>query len=163
MPKPSKLKELAGNPGKRPLNDREPSIPVPSSAPYAPRFLNEEGKREWRRMAKILIGAGLYAEIDRAALALYCQAWGRWLEAERELGKTGGPILTAHGTGNLYQNPWLHVANKAQDQIRRMIAEFGLSPAQRSRVVALQVAEEPTLAEILRGDFGVVKGKGAAQ
>ena len=158
VPKPTKLKELAGNPGKRPLNEREPAVAVPSSAPYAPRFLNKEGKREWRRMAKLLLEVGLYSEVDRAALAMYCQAWGRWIEAEQMLRKTGGPVLVSSETLNLYQSPWLHVANKAQEQLRRMIAEFGLSPAQRSRVVAMAATEEPSLAEILRGEFGVVKG-----
>jgi P27 family predicted phage terminase small subunit len=157
-PKPTAIKELAGNPGKRPLNEREPSVPVPSSSPYAPRHLCKEGQKEWRRVVGILIDAGLYSEVDRAALAMYCQAWGRWVEAEKRLGETGGPILASAETGNLYQNPWLHVANKALGQIRQMIAEFGLSPAQRSRVAAMAPEREPSLAEILRGEFKVTRG-----
>jgi P27 family predicted phage terminase small subunit len=138
---------MAGNPGKRPLNDREPVVPVPTSAPYAPRHLGHEAKREWRRMATILLEAGLYSEVDRAALAMYCQAWGRWVEAERELAK--GDTILEGPNGGMYQSAWLSVANKAQDQLRKMIAEFGLSPAQRSRVVAMGTEKEPTLAEIL--------------
>ena len=157
-PKPTAIKELAGNPGKRPLNEREPSVPVPSSSPYAPRHLGKEGQKEWRRVVGILIDAGLYSEVDRAALAMYCQAWGRWVEAEKRLEETGGPILASAETGNLYQNPWLHVANKALGQIRQMIAEFGLSPAQRSRVAAMAPEKEPSLAEILRGEFKVTRG-----
>ena len=48
-PKPTAIKELAGNPGKRPLNEHEPSVPVPSSSPYAPRYLCKEEQTEWRR------------------------------------------------------------------------------------------------------------------
>ena len=155
-PKPTTLKILAGNPGKRPINPAEPAIPAPSSRPYAPRHLGKEGKKEWGRLVPFLIDAGLYTEADRAALALYCQAWGRWIEAERKLEETGGPVLVGKD-GGLYQNPWIHVANKAQEQIRRMIAEFGLSPAQRSRVVAQRTEAAPSLAEILRAEAGRAK------
>lgn len=146
-PKPTQLKKLAGNPGRRPLNEFEAVVPVPEAVPYAPRHLNHEAKREWRRVARMLIEAGLYSEVDRAALAMYCQGWGRWVEAEREL-LVLGPVVTSD-KGNLYQNPWMGIANKAQDNLRRMIAEFGLSPAQRSRVVAMPAERERSLAEIL--------------
>lgn len=148
-PKPTQLKKLAGNPGRRPLNDHEAVVPVPEAVPYAPRHLNHEAKREWRRVAKVLIDAGLYSDVDRAALAMYCQAWGRWVVAERELAK-GQTVLTGP-KGGQYQNPWLGIANRAQDHLRRMIAEFGLSPAQRSRVAAMPTEREQSLADILFG------------
>lgn len=147
VPKPTQLKRLAGNPGKRPLNEREAVVVVPTSVPYAPRHLNHEAKREWRRVVKVLIDAGLYSEVDRAALAMYCQAWGRWVEAERELAK-GQTVITGP-KGGQYQNPWLSISNRAQAHLQRMIAEFGLSPAQRSRVVAMPAERERSLAEIL--------------
>jgi hypothetical protein len=50
------------------------------------------------------------------------------------------------------------VANKALGQIRQMIAEFGLSPAQRSWVAAMAPERELSLAEILRGEFKVTRG-----
>ena len=96
-----------------------------SSAPQAPRFLGEEAKREWRRAIRILIDRGLYTELDRAALALYCAAWGRWVEAKQRLTETGGPELVNAKTGERYQNPWVDVANAAHAQIWRLITEFG--------------------------------------
>ena len=152
-PKPTALKKLAGNPGRRPLNEREPQPPVPEHTPYVPRHLNREGKREWRRIVKMLVDLGLYTVMDRAALAMYCQAWGRWVEAERELAKEG-PVLTS-SKGNLYQNPHLHVANKAWDQTRKMLSEFGLTPAERSRLKVIMQEEEPSLAEQLFQMVGV--------
>ena len=146
-PKPTKLKKVAGNPGRRPLNEREPAVPVPASVPYAPRHLNHEAKREWRRLASILIDAGLYSEVDRAALAMYCQAWGRWVEAEQKLAK--GPTVLTGAKGGQYQSPWLSIANKAQDQVYRMLGQFGFSPAERSRVMAMVTEKEKSLAELL--------------
>ena len=145
-PKPTKLKELAGNPGGRPLNSSEPQVPVPDRAPYAPRFLNADGKREWRRVVGLLIDLGLYTELDYAALAMYCQAYGRWVQMERKLADEDLVLIGAEG--GQYQNPKLHVANKAWEQMRKILAEFGLTPSSRSRL-QLQPGKEPSLAEML--------------
>ncbi len=141
------MKWLAGNPGKRPLNNNEPQPPRPESAPYAPRHLNDAAKKEWRRLVGILLDMGLYTVVDRAALAMYCQAWGRWVVAEKKVAKTG-EVLPGK-TGTSYQNPWRHEANKAYEQMRKMLAEFGLTPSSRTRLTALASEDEPSLAEQL--------------
>lgn len=145
-PTPTKLKQLAGNPGKRALNSSEPQPPVPDRPPYAPRYLNEEGKREWRRVVGMLMDLGLYTELDRAALAMYCQVYGRWVQMERELADED--LVLVGSEGGLYQNPKLHVANKAWEQQRKILAEFGLTPSSRSRLT-LKGKDEPSLAEVL--------------
>ena len=47
---------------------------------------------------------------DRAALAAYCQAWGRWVEAEERLRET--PPLVKTPSGYIQQSPWLTIAHK---------------------------------------------------
>lgn len=147
-PKPTALKELEGNPGKRPLNDAEPKPPRPDRVPYAPRFLTPEAQKEWRRVVGILVDLNLYTEVDHAALAMYCQAYGRWVAAEREIDATGGPTLVSEA-GGLYQNPWQTAANKAFDQVRRMLGEFGLTPATRSRLKVGPAEEQDELEALL--------------
>ena len=147
-PKPTALKKLAGNPGKRALNPAEPKPPTPDRPPYAPRHLNDDAKKEWRRMVKVLMGMGLYTEADQAALAMYCQAWGRWIHAERMV-EEDGEVLVSSETGNYYQNPWFHVANKAWDQMLRMLGRFGLSPADRARLPIAAPEEQDELAALL--------------
>ena len=147
-PKPTRLKQLAGNPGKRALNKHEPKPPKPDRPPYAPRHLNDDAKREWRRIIKILMQLGLYTDVDYAALAMYCQAWGRWIHAERMVEELGEVLLSTQ-TGNYYQNPWYHVANKAWDQMLKMLSRFGLSPADRARLTVDQPEEQDELAELL--------------
>jgi phage terminase small subunit len=66
-----------GEPGRRPLNKREPR-PRPT-LPSCPSHLNPVARREWRRTTPLLHGCGLLTETDRAALAVYCQPWARWL------------------------------------------------------------------------------------
>lgn len=151
-PVPTKLKLLHGTYRNDRANKNEIRPPVPNSTPYPPRFMNREAKAEWQRMVKLLMQLGLYTECDRAALTMYCQAWGRWVKAEVALAKQG-EILTSkkddESGGGSYQNPWRHEANKAQDQIKRMLAEFGLTPSSRARLMAPQVHEADPFAEFL--------------
>lgn len=123
-----------------------------------PHFLNEHAKKEWRRMVKLLVRLGLYTDVDRAALAMYCQAYGRWveveLEMEKEIGREGvvAALVSVSGKGNPYQNPLLSVANAAWEQVRKMLAEFGLTPSARQRLANVEpVGEQEDFLEQLFG------------
>jgi P27 family predicted phage terminase small subunit len=92
---------------------------------------------------------GLLSKIDRAALALFCQAWARWVEAEEALKRYG--VMVKSPNGFPMQSPYLAVANKAMEQMRALLAEFGMSPSSRTRVHATpQVDEEDELEQWLR-------------
>src|SRR5260370_21696242 len=130
-PKPTRLKILEGNPGRRPLN---PNEPAPRAAnPRCPAHLSDEAKAEWKRISRELYALGLLARIDRAALAAYCQSWARWVKAE-DLLKQSGEVLKSQGTGAFYQNPYLCVANRAMEQMHRFLTEFGMTPSSRCRI-----------------------------
>ena len=88
-PKPTALKALQGNPGKRPLNRHEPQ---PGGLPKCPKHLDGQARKEWKRISRELIACGLLTEVDRAALAAYCVAWSRWIDAEANVRKFGGVI-----------------------------------------------------------------------
>lgn len=129
-PKPTEIKRIEGNPGKRPLNDAEPA--TENKLPSAPSHLSAEARKEWRRIGHDLLDAGLMSKIDRAALASYCQCWARWVEAETQL-KKHGPIVKSP-SGYPIQNPWLSIANKAMAQMLKVLPEFGMTPSSRSRI-----------------------------
>lgn len=131
-PTPTRLKIMTGNPGRRPLNGDEPQFPP--ALPRCPKHLDAEARREWRRVSAELHSAGLLTAMDRAALAAYCVVWSRWVAAEKVLQKTG-PVLKS-AEGNLYQNPYLPVANRALEQMHRFEALFGMSPSDRARLKA---------------------------
>ncbi len=67
-------------------------------------------------------------------LALYCQAYGRWVEAEEEAAVHGLVVKTK--SGMLIQNPYLGIANRAAKQTQELLVEFGMSPSSRTRVSA---------------------------
>ncbi len=109
--------------------------------PACPKHLSGEARKEWRRLGKRLIECGLFADVDAGALALYCRAWARRVEAEEQLTKYGTVIKAP--SGFLVQSPYLAIANKAMDQMSRMLVEFGMSPSSRSRVSAAWVPPPP--------------------
>ena len=64
-PKPSRIKALTGNPGKRPLNAHEPR-PEPA-LPECPPELSPAGRREWERLSAELSKLNLVTNLDRGA------------------------------------------------------------------------------------------------
>ena len=130
-PKPTLLKTLEGNPGKRPLNDREP-VP-PDGIPDCPDFLTNEARAEWFRTAKVLKEMQLLTPADRAALAAYCTAYGRWVEAEKQVQKFG-TIVKSPNKGFPMKSPYLTVADQAMESMLKFMVEFGLTPSSRSRI-----------------------------
>ncbi len=77
---------------------------------------------------------GVITIVDRAVLAAYCQAYGRWVEAEPKLKET--LLLFKTPSGYVQQSPWLNVANRQIELMGRYMAEIGLTPASRSRIAS---------------------------
>mgnify|MGYP005786083515 CR=1 FL=1 len=65
-PKPTALKKLEGNLGKRKLNTKEP-IPA-KGMPNCPEWLLPEAKEEWERLADLMKQMGVFMEVDMEAL-----------------------------------------------------------------------------------------------
>ena len=145
-PLPTKLKVVRGTLRKGRANAQEPALPV--EIPRCPAHLGAEAKREWKRVSRELAGYGLLTRIDRAALALYSEAWGRWVEAEEALRKYG--VMIKAPSGFPMQSPYLAIANKAMEQMRAMLTEFGMSPSSRTRVHAVPPPREDSALEELR-------------
>lgn len=131
-PKPSAIKELEGNPGKRKLNKTEPK---PSKkAPKCPTWLDNEAKKEWRRTTKQLVQLGILTEVDMAAFAGYCQAYARWKEAEEFITKHGTIVKTP--SGYWQQVPQVSIAQTYLKIMNKFCEQFGMTPSARSRITA---------------------------
>ena len=138
IPKPTAVKLLDGNPGKRRINGREPK--PPGSLPDCPDYLASEAKAEWARIAHILNQIGLLTQVDRTLMAGYCQTYARWVEAERRLAET--PLILRTPAGYIQQSPWLSISNKQLELMAKYMTELGLTPASRSRL-AIQMHTGP--------------------
>ena len=129
-PKPTALKQLEGNPGKRKLPTEEPKLAP--ALPSPPKELTAAAKREWKRVGPELFAAGILTNADRAALAAYCQSWADWVTARANLDKDGWTKLSE--TGYEMQSPWVSIANRAMANYIKVAAEFGLTPSARARL-----------------------------
>lgn len=136
-PKPTQLKLVAGNPGKRALPKKEPKAQKAIDL-MPPLNLSEAARAHWHQVALQLSAAGILTELDCHALALYCEAFARWVSATQKL-RVDGLVITSE-SGYACQSPYLPIANKAFDQMLKLMAEFGMTPSSRSRV---EVPEKP--------------------
>jgi P27 family predicted phage terminase small subunit len=131
-PKPTAIKELEGNPGKRKLNKHEPK-PI-KRAPPCPKWLTDDAKKEWRRLSKQMEQMGILTQVDMTAFAGYCQAYARWKEAEEFISKHGAIVKTP--SGYWQQVPQVSIAQTYLRLMNRFCEQFGLTPSSRSRIIA---------------------------
>lgn len=142
-PKPTRMKLLTGNPGKRPMNMHEPR-PEPV-VPDCPAELGPVARREWDRLASELGKLKLLTQLDRAALAAYCGAYALWAEATEAIQKFGTMVKSPSGFP--IQSPYVSIANRQAEIMMRIASEFGFTPASRSRI-STPSEQEPTLFDI---------------
>ena len=158
QPKPTALKVLEGNPGKRAL-DLSAGVNPRVEIPDAPHYLGKEARKEWKRITPILEELGLISGLDRSALALYCQSVGRLHELEMAFNgqvarlKEGGANYvdavadasqTKTPSGYVQQSVMTQLIKSSREQVNRYLMHFGLSPAARARVQASNFVD-PTL------------------
>lgn len=135
-PKPTELKIIQGTFRK----DRAtPGRPMPEvEIPSCPAWLGRQAKMEWKRITPHLKKLGLISQIDRSALAAYCQAYHRWWEAETLIKEHGLTFTT--DKGYVQQRPEVGIASSAMKQMRMFLTEFGLTPSSRTRITAAPAA-----------------------
>ena len=148
-PTPTAVKLLEGNPGKRKLNGREPR--PEKKAPSCPKWLEPEGRKEWRRLARKMEMMGILTEVDMAAFAGYCQAYARWKEAEEFITQHGMIVKTP--SGYWQQVPQVSIAQTYLKIMNRLAEQFGLTPSSRSRIIAESTGKsaEDEMDELLGG------------
>ena len=127
--------------------NRNPAEPKgDGKAPTCPSWLDAEGKKAWRYMAKILKRRGTISSEDQHALAMYCAAWSRYLKAEAFLQKNGSVRPVKNYKGEVIgEKPWSQhgIQRDLAKQLRAYQQEFGLTPSARSRIVASGAEREP--------------------
>src|ERR1035437_9553281 len=138
-PKPTILKELAGNPGGRPLNDCEPQ--PPKGVPEMPKGMGLAAKRMWRKWTKELIALGVMSTVDGTALEQACVSAAFAEKFYREA--LPSPTVNEFAgmneeTGEIYYkrkvNPAFIGYIAASKNVKAFLIEFGLTPASRSKL-----------------------------
>lgn len=129
-PKPTALKLLQGNPGRRKLNDREPK---PQMGAEPPDYIkaNPALLVEWGREAPRQARLGTLTESDGDILGRICVLRLKWKEM---LGEASGSALAA-----------------VSKELRSLELQFGMGAANRVRVKVEQPKPETKLARFTSG------------
>ena len=142
--KPPELRALEGGRGHRPI-DLTSMFRPEVGLPPMPKYLSGAARKAWRRLTPELLHYNLVSKIDGDALAMLCQTIGRIDQLETSLKKTqdllhsrgedvAGAFLDKTPNGLRVQSAIYQVLNREMERLRTLLAEFGLTPAQRARV-----------------------------
>ena len=145
-PKPSELKKLAGNPGRRPLNEQEPQPAMAN--PKMPRGrLPKEGQRLWKALAEPLARMGVLTEFDLPAFEMLCLHYSLARDAFEIVNTLG--LFVKDRDGQPRKNPAMQLFRDNSASYRAYLTEFGLTPSSRVRIKAIGQIDERSLADIL--------------
>lgn len=153
-PKPTKLKLIQGNPGKRKLNEDEADPELTNLDPPDGWQLTPIEREEWDRTAEKLSSCGLLTDVDKPALALMCQHYGTYIDSVQRLRQSGLLLFPPHPTDENGQpvggvplpvaNPLVKIGLDQSARLKVLMTEFGMTPASRSRVTVSEKREPST-------------------
>jgi P27 family predicted phage terminase small subunit len=125
QPTPQSVLALRGSPVAKERTDAA----AVSGAPLMPVWLEGEAALEWERQIHDLDERGMLFQTDRAALAMYCQSWGEFVNAVEYVKESGEVTMT--DKGNCIQHPMVGIKNQAFDRCNKLGQQFGFSPSSR--------------------------------
>lgn len=98
---------------------------------YAPSWLDELAKEEWRRVIKI-IDYNTITEQDLKTLEVYCTSYAKWRKSEDVLQEFGLTFETPNGY--VQQRPEVSIATQSLKDMQAAAKELGLTTASRARI-----------------------------
>lgn len=130
-PKPTHLRVIEGNAGKRAINKREPKPKGELIAP--PADLAAAALPFWQE-AIAAAPKGLLRRLDSGVLKIWATAAWLHSNAAKQLATSAAVVQTKDG--NIIQHPSLAILNKQAMIMLKAAAEMGFTPSSRSRVQA---------------------------
>lgn len=131
-PKPTHLKIVQGNPGKRKIN--KDSEDVFNDYLLCPEFLSDNQKVIWNDAINNA-PKGLLKSVDLSVLCVWVVAFDIFQQANKEIEKTGLVITEKGHNGNYNkQSDYISIINKQAAIMIKASAEMGFTPSSRSRV-----------------------------
>lgn len=142
-PKPTALKKLQGNPGRRPLPKGEPMPETRPEAPRAPRGMSKAANKAWRELAPALHAARLLTVVDELALRLLVETWADYQEACELIAEEG--LVAVTDKGYSHQHAAVGIRNNARAQLAKLMREFGMTPSGRTGIRLPGAGEEQAM------------------
>ncbi len=139
-PKPTALRRLNGNAGKRPLNKNEPQFnQVVNILP--PDWLPDLARMMWQMVVPELLNQKVLTAVDLHNVEAFCVSYARWRQAEAEVETHG--MLMMDGNGKYFKNPAFTIINETKKQMIQFGSLLGLDPSSRTRLTG-SVQKEAT-------------------
>lgn len=134
--KPTAVRILEGNPGKRPINPDEPK-PTILEKYEAPEDLPERGKIIWDALSAELQRLGLLSIVDLEPFHRYIKFLLEYHEMDSKIeGKYVITVKNPDGSVKyVMQNPYISIRNKAAIEMSRLEQQFGMTPSARARMI----------------------------
>jgi len=164
-PLPTRIKEIFGNPGKRPLNENEPQPDTLDDFSPPEHIANDElAVRKWNEAVRVLYDMQVMTVADRETLARYCVVWSHWMQSREKCRQFGREIMHYEVDPNRTDGrlrikwaqpaPWAVDEKAARKDLLQLEREFGLTPSSRSQVtIHSNKADDPFEAFLAeRGD-----------
>lgn len=154
--KPTALKILQGNLGRRKINTKEPR--PRNVIPMCPAWLDADGKRTFKALAPKLVKLGLLTEVDGTSFGHLCQVRSRILAATRFLNKENPSLVeettyvdsTGQEHNTIKQSVYLKIEKEMFDLFRKAAGDFGLTPRGRAGLsVSTGKKDDKTLEDLL--------------
>ena len=130
-PKPSALKLVAGNPGKRAVNGGEPE-PMLLTDLTPPAHLSERSAEVWRQLAPMLRRLQVLTEADVISLEMLCDAVADYRFARE---KRADNFVVTSSKGSQMVSQWLVAQQMSSKRAEGFMGKFGMDPVSRSRVM----------------------------
>ena len=151
--KPTEVKRLLGNPGKRKMPTALAIVPPANLLPEsAPEHFGPAGLRMWSH-CRVIAGAWI-ADSDLEAVRLLCEGMDRRADLIARLANDGYVLFTDKGYA--YQHPASGALATLEAQITKWLSQLGLNPSDRGRLGVAEVKAMSVL-ERIRAD----RAKGA--
>jgi len=126
---PTAIKIATGNPGGRPLNDKEPK--AIAGAPVMPANFSQAEQVYWNELCKTLSQLGTLNTCNGEAMRLLCEAAVIRDEAKKLIKQHGVLMVSPQG---YKKKPAITVFNEQAHTIRTLLGEFGLTEASRAKL-----------------------------
>jgi len=129
--KPTNLKIVAGNPGKRGLNKQEPD-PEYLNDLTAPEYLSDGARAIWDQVAPKLRESRLLTVVDAPILSMLCESLFEYRRAT--ICCEDSPMDHSEKTGGEVLSQWKIIQSMSLKQVITIAREFGMTPAARTRI-----------------------------
>ena len=137
-PTPTAMLRVAGSWRAKNRKGKEPDLAL--ATPIKPPWISEGASVAWDEAVALLKPMRVLTKADGIALIQLAEYLYRWRKASEALTKLGDiiPVKDANGTVVGYRkSPYVSMQIEYGSMLRRLMSEFGLSPAARTRLTTI--------------------------